>query len=208
MYTQTEIISYFIVALASSVLLFNGIRLLDRKLRYTPVEVKLRLLTEKGVRDELSGFLRKQMVTGDADIRDGVVFAPVPAERLGPLGILLKDAASVREMLVNPEADSLYVRVNGEFHITGLDLSDISEAASVMSRVAEDRRKSRGIYKGMTEDEMRSLTRAGISQYYKNDSQPEKAYEVMQGVWDEGQTFKLVKAVLELAFKVKGASNA
>ncbi len=98
--------------------------------------------------------------------------------------------------------------VNDRFILLGdLDLDHLVDAARVMQRVAEDRRKSRSIYKGMTEDEMKSLTRAGLSQWLKDDGEFGHSNEVMQGIWDERPEFLMAMNVLDLAFKVKGASN-
>lgn len=206
-----EMAIYTVVAVVSSLLGVYAVRRLDRWLKHrNAVQQRLRDLAENETRQELTGFLRKWQVVGDADIRNGFVLAPVPPEKLEPLAVVLGNAAAFISRLRNPAASSLYVRdsVNDRFILLGdLDLDHLVDAARVMQRVAEDRRKSRSIYKGMTEDEMKSLTRAGLSQWLKDDGEFGHSNEVMQGLWDERPEFLMAMNVLDLAFKVKGASN-
>lgn len=173
------------------------------------VEVGLRHLKDQNVRTELSGFLRKNMVVGDADIREGIVFAPVPPERLEPLALALGNAVGLLRVLPNLAADALYVqKKDGSLALVGLDLDHLVDAARVMQRVAEDRRKSRSIYKGMTDDEMKALARAGLSQFYKDHGRFEASNKIMAGEWDDKPVMLGAIAVLDLTFKVKGAGNA
>lgn len=206
-----EMAIYTIVAVVSSLLGLYAVRRLDRWLKHrNAVEARLRDLSDHATRQELTGFLQKQQVVGDADIRNGFVLAPVPPEKLEPLAIVLGNAAAFIARLRNPAASSLYVRdsTNDRFMLLGdLDLDHLVDAARVMQRVAEDRRKSRSIYKGMTEDEMKALTRAGMSQWLKDDGSFPESNEVMTGLWDERPEFLMAMNVLDLAFKVKGASN-
>lgn len=202
---------YLFVAIVSSLLGVVAVRRLDRWLKHrNAVQQRLRDLSDHATRQELTGFLQKQQVVGDADIRNGFVLAPVPPEKLEPLAIVLGNAAAFIARLRNPAASSLYVRdsTNDRFMLLGdLDLDHLVDAARVMQRVAEDRRKSRSIYKGMTEDEMKALTRAGMSQWLKDDGSFPESNEVMTGLWDERPEFLMAMNVLDLAFKVKGASN-
>lgn len=202
---------YTTVAIVSSLLGVVAVRRLDRWLKHrNAVQQRLRDLKDQPTRQELTAFLQKQQVVGDADIRNGFVLAPVPPENLEPLAIVLGNAAAFIARLRNPAASSLYVRdsVSDRFMLLGdLDLDHLVDAARVMQRVAEDRRRSRSIYKGMTEDEMKALTRAGLSQWLKDDGEFGHSNEVMQGLWDERPEFLMAMNVLDLAFKVKGASN-
>lgn len=202
---------YTTVAIVSSLLGVLAVRRLDRWLKHrNAVQQRLRDLKDQATRQELTGFLQKQQVVGDADIRNGFVLAPVPPENLEPLAIVLGNAAAFIARLRNPAASSLYVRdsVSDRFMLLGdLDLDHLVDAARVMQRVAEDRRRSRSLYKGMTEDEMKALTRAGLSQWLKDDGEFGHSNEVMQGLWDERPEFLMAMNVLDLAFKVKGASN-
>jgi len=202
---------YTTVAIVSSLLGVVAVRRLDRWLKHrNAVQQRLRDLKDQATRQELTGFLQKQQVVGDADIRNGFVLAPVPPENLEPLAIVLGNAAAFIARLRNPAASSLYVRdsVSDRFMLLGdLDLDHLVDAARVMQHVAEDRRRSRSLYKGMTEDEMKALTRAGLSQWLKDDGEFGHSNEVMQGLWDERPEFLMAMNVLDLAFKVKGASN-
>lgn len=200
---------YTVVAIVASLVGWVGFRRLHRWLHHRAVvEERLRHLKDENVRNELSGFLRKNMVFGDADIRQGIVFAPVPPERLEPLAVALGNAVGILRHLPNLAADVLYVKKkDGSLAMIDLDLDHLIDAARVMQRVAEDRRKSRSIYKGMTDEEMKSLTRAGLSQWLKDDGSFPESNEVMQGLWDERPEFLMAMNVLDLTFKVKGARN-
>lgn len=183
---------------------------IDREIADEPKKPDSRDLCEAHVRADLTNFLRKNGVVGDADIRQGMVFAPVPPDRLEPLAVVLGNAAAFASRLRNPSANSIYIRdsLTDQFMLLGdLDLDHLADAARVMQRVAEDRRKSRSFYKGMTEDEIRALTRAGMSQWLKDDGSFAESNEVMQGLWDERPEFLMAMHVLDLTFKVKGASN-
>jgi len=203
-----EMISYIVVGIASIIVGGHALLFLDRKLRTIKPEVKTRPLTDPEVRSELSGFLRKHMVHGDADIRDGVVVSPVSPDRLSPLALTLGRASALLTTMSNRESDALYVRDGDRgYRLTGLDLSDVVEAASVIHRVAEDRHKSRSLYKGMTEEEVKRMTRAGLSQWLKDDGSFPESNEVMMGLWDNRPEFLMAQNVLNLAFSVKGARN-
>ena len=200
---------YTTVAIVSSLLGVVAVRRLDRWLKHrNAVQQRLRDLREQPTRQQLTAFLSKWNVVGDADIRQGMVFAPVPPERLEPLALALGNAVGLLRNLPNLAADVLYVRnKDGSLAMIDLDLDHLVDAARVMQRVAEDRRKSRSIYKGLTDDEMRSLTRAGLSQWLKDDGEFGHSNEVMQGLWDERPEFLMAMNVLDLTFRVKGASN-
>lgn len=205
----STILIYASVAITAIFAGVYGVRWLDRKMRgQAQDEARIRRLSEESVRAELSGFLRKQMVVGDADIRQGIVFAPVPADRLEPLAVALGNAASMLARMQNRAADSLYIRnKDGSLALIDLDLDHLVDAARVMQRVAEDRRKSRSIYKGLTDKELLSLARAGLSQWYKDQGMFEVSNKIMNGDWDEESVMLGAVQVLDLTFKVKGARN-
>lgn len=208
-YGETAWVLYALVALASTIIGVWAFRWLHRLLsKQVAAEERIRHLRDEKVRNELSGFLRKQMVIGDADIRQGIVFAPVPPERLEPLAIALGNAVGILRRLPNLAADVLYVRQkDGSLAMIDLDVDHLIDAARVMQRVAEDRRKSRSLYKGLTDDEMKAMVRAGMSQWLKDAGEFPESNEVMQGLWDERPEFLMALNVLDLLFKVKGASN-
>jgi hypothetical protein len=173
-------------------------------------EVELRDLADRETREGLSAFLIKQNVQGDADIRDGMVYAPVPPDRLDPLATLFMNAAAYYQRLSNPSATPLYIRdaKRDRFMLLGdLDLDHVVDAARVMQRVAEERRKSRGLYKGLTDEEMKAMVRAGLSQAFKDQGNFEMSNTVMRGDWDNHPEFLRAYAVLDLLFKVKGAKG-
>lgn len=173
-------------------------------------EPKVRDLSDPKIRADLTRFLQKRAVFGDADIRQGFVFPPVPPERLDPLAVVLGNAASFGARLVNPSSSTIFIRdsMSGQtFPLGDLDLDHIADAARVMQRVAEDRHKSRTLYKGLTDEEMRSMVRAGLSQWLKDEERFEDSNEVMQGLWDERPEFAAAFYVLDLFCKLKGSKH-
>ena len=200
---------YVVVAVVASLVGVWAFNRLHGWLRHrVVVEEKLRHLREESVRTELSGFLRKNLVVGDADIRQGIVFAPVPPEKLEPLALALGNAVGLLRTLPNLAADVLYVRQkDGSLAMIDLDLDHLIDAARVMQRVAEDRKKSRSLYRGITDEEMKAMIRAGLSQFFKDGGNYEDANAVMAGEYDESREFGMIAAVIDLLFKVKGARN-
>lgn len=167
-------------------------------------------LAQHETRVQLTAFMQKHGVYGSADIRDGVVYPPVAPDRLEPLAVVLGNAAAMIGRLRNPAAASLYVRdsVNDKFMLLAdLDIDHLLDAARVMQRVAEDRRKSRSLYKGLTDEELRAMVRAGMSQWYKDNGKFDASNHVMQGLRDDTDQFQMIVRVIDLLFKVKGASN-
>lgn len=142
-----ETLIYIAVAVVSSIIGVVLFRRLDGWLRQrNAVEAQLRDLADHATRRELTEFLRQQQVIGDADIRNGIVFAPVPDDMVEPLAIVLGNAAAMIARLKNPAASSIYIRdsVNDRFLLLAdLDIDHLLDAARVMQRVAEDNLKRR-----------------------------------------------------------------
>jgi hypothetical protein len=202
-------IVYILVMVVSSLIGWVAFRRLHVWLRKrAKVEVEIRHLRDEAVRRDLARFLERNKVVGDADIRQGFVFAPVPPEKLEPLAVALGNAVSILRTLPNLSADVLYVKKkDGSLSMIDLDLDHLIDAARVMQRVAEDHRKSRSLYKGITDDEIKAMVRAGLSQWLKDDGEFGDSNAVMQGLWDERPEFLMAMRVVELLYKVKGASN-
>lgn len=157
-----------------------------------------------------NGLLKKYDFTGNADIRNGVMMPQVHPDRLDPLVRALINGTSILRKLRNPAACSLYVRdsVNDKFMLVpDIDIEVLVDAARVMQHVAENRRKSRHLYRGMTDDEIRSFVRAGMAAYFKDDGEFGWANEVGAGLWDDRPEFIMARYVVELIGNVKGAGN-
>lgn len=174
-----------------------------------PEEVGPKDLSEAHIRERMTQFLANNGIVGDADVRGGRFFAPVPASKLEPLATLMRRAWDRVQRLGNPNACSLYVRdsENDRFVLLDmLDVADIGEILRVIERVAEDRRKSRSLYKGMTDAEIHHLVVASLSRWLKEHGEFEAANAVMSG--DEREFIRdiaIATAALELAFQVKKA---
>lgn len=211
----SEVIIYSSVASAATAAGFMFMPRLDKAIRAKlgigvkePVEPEVADLSHHATRDKLNSSLERLGVIGDADIRQGKVFPAIPADRLHPLAVVLENAAAITRRLRNPAACSLYVRdsMNDRFMLLSeLDLEHVMEAATVMRRVAEDRQKSRALYKGMTDDEIKSLVRAGMSFYYKDDGSFPESNAAASGALDGTPEFLIAREVLMLAFQIKRA---
>ena len=206
MVSTTEVIlvglGYMVISVCAGLTLSGYLR--SRRKEVSDVKLDL---TTADTRARLTVFLANHGITGDADIRRGIVFAPVPPDRLTLLADTLNKAHAIYATMRNRNADGLYLYdvANKTYRSIPVDMTDLLEAGRVMSRVAEDRRKSRSLYKGMTEQEVKQLVRAGMSQWLKDDGYPEQARQAMEGKFDENPDFKAARHVLELAFKVKAA---
>lgn len=176
-----------------------------------PVEVGPKDLSDTHIRERMTSFLANHEIGGDADVRSGKFFPPVPVSKLEPLAIVMRRAWDKVQRLKNPASCSLYVRdsVNDRFMLLDeLDMQDIGEILRVIERVAEDRRKSRSLYKGMSDDEIHSLVLAALSRWLKDQGAFEMAHTVMGG--DEREFVRdiaIATAALELAFQVKKAER-
>lgn len=177
----------------------------------TAVEVGPKSLDDAHIRERMTAFLEKHEITGDADVRDGRFYAPVPAERIGPLVQVLERAWGVLQQVRNRNACSLYYRdsVNDRWNLVPeLDLDDIGECVRVMQRVAADRKKSRSLYKGVTDAEIRNFVSAGLSRWLKEHGEYDAADKVMAGdLGDFWRESLVARSVLELALQVKGADR-
>jgi hypothetical protein len=171
------------------------------------VEVGPKNLSERHIRERLTLFLAAHQITGDADVRNGHFLAPVPASKLEPLAIMMRRAWNRIQSLKNPAACSLYIRdsENDRFLLLDeLDLADVGEMLRVMERVVSDRKKSRSLYKGMTDEEFEKIAVAATARYLKDHGEFQRAIEVATGnVALYGTEIAVARAALELAFQVK-----
>jgi hypothetical protein len=195
------------VILAAAIFRWRMRRRLAAAEAFPPEELDLDRLP---VRDRLQKFLRKHGITGSCDIREGWVFAPVPPERLEPLALMFLHTFSVIGQTPNAVNGNLYYAVKREgqgtgwsYHATDVTVEDLREAYTALSRVVEDRRKSRSLYKGLTDKELTSLVRTGLSCWYKDDGEFPDSVAAMQGTLDDSREFQIAKLTLELAFQIK-----
>jgi hypothetical protein len=221
----SEIIIYSTVASAATAAGILGMPYLDRAIRSKgfrsgglvpqpeaePVDLGPKDLSNPHIRERMTAFLHNHDIVGDADVRGGKFFPPVPPSKLEPLAIVMRRAWDQVMRLKNPASCSLYIRdsVNDRFMLLDeLDVMDIGEILRVVERVAEDRRKSRSLYKGMTDDEIHSLVTASLSRWLKEHGEFEKAHAVMGGdERDFVRDIAIATAALELAFQVKKAER-
>lgn len=142
--SELALILFFgLCAVFSAIVVRRSIARLFRRQPETPP--MLRFLGVPDVRSELTGFLHKNMVVGDADIRDGVVYPRTRLGEAGPLASILENAATVTVGFKNPNASSLYVYDphRGSFMLLrDLDLDHIADAARIIRHVAEKNTKT------------------------------------------------------------------
>lgn len=205
----SEIFIYAVVAIAAIIVGAWTVRRLDRILR-KQVQEEVRYLTDPDTRAGLTAFLQARMICGDADIRQGRVYPPVHPDKLEPLANVLGQAVSIIDRLKNPNSCSLYIRDSerDRWQILGeLDLLDIADAARVIQRVAEDRKKSRSLYKGLTAEETRSIVRIALQNFYKDREEYDQAELARTGKMDDSDEFYVAENALTLLYSVKGAAS-
>jgi hypothetical protein len=150
METIPEIIAFGTAVAGTSILMGLAFERLKRYLNKEAVyEVRLRHLNDEAVRRDLSAFLEKQQVVGDADIRAGRVVLPVRMDQIEPLAVVLSNAAAygfrLLEITGNSNAKPLYIRnpISGEFLLLAdLDLDHIIDAARLMQTMAENKERN------------------------------------------------------------------
>lgn len=174
-----------------------------------PVDTGPKDLADAHIRERMTAFLATHGITGDADVRGGRFFAPVPVSKLEPLAIVMRKAWDRVQRLKNPQACSLYIRdsYNDRFMLLDeLDVSDIGEILRVIERVAADRKKSRSLYKGMTDDEIRSLVISAACRWLKDHGEFDAAIQLATGEYKGYlRDIAIATAALELAFQIKRA---
>lgn len=213
MISINEGIVYFIVAVAAIIAGTIVVRHIDKALRFktgglVQPESFVLDLDDTRSRDSFEVMLRRIGFTGDADIRQGFVFPPVPPERVGLLAQMLMNAAAFIPAIQNRAADDLYVRtLDGSHRPIGVDLEMLIDAGRAMQRVVEDRKKSRSLYKGITDDEIKAVVRAGMAAYLKDDGSFPEAVEVGKGLWDSRPEFLMAQSVVELLYNTKGVRS-
>jgi hypothetical protein len=154
------------------------------------------------IREQLQEFLRRNNIVGAADIRDGWVFAPVDPDRLDPLVRTLMSAyLTIAGQSENSRNGMIYGHAHGRY-IPLCDVEDLREAHTALSRVVEDRRKSRALYKGFSENEIDMMVRDGLSASYKDDGEFADSNMAASGLLDKSRDFLLAKQVLELALEI------
>lgn len=213
----SEIVIYSSVASAATAAGFIGMPYIHRAIRAkrtpatVPPEIGPKDLSNPHIRERMTVFLATHEIVGDADVRGGRFFPPVPVSKLEPLALVMRQAWERVQRMKNPAACSLYIRdsENDRFMLLDeLDVQDIGEILRVIERVAEDRRKSRSLYKGMTDDEIHALVIAALSRWLKEHGEFEMANTIMGG--DERlfiRDIAVATAALELAFQVKKAER-
>lgn len=173
------------------------------------VEIGPKNLADRHIRERMTLFLAAHEIVGDADVRNGHFLAPVSPAKLEPLAIMMRQAWNRVQTLRNPKACSLYIRdsENDRFMLLDeLDLEDIGEMLRVMERVVADRKKSRSLYKGMTDEEIKKFAVAALSRWLKDHGEQEHAAQVAVGYYPlYGAHVAVASAALELAFQVKRA---
>lgn len=140
-----EIVSYGLVAVASVIVGFHTVMWMHRKFREDEkaYEAEMLSLTDAQVRARLSQFLVKNGITGSAEVREGLVL-PLKEADAHPLATVFGNAVEFANRLQNPAATPIYIRdsVQGRYLLLcDLDIDHIREAAEMLRRVAEEKRK-------------------------------------------------------------------
>lgn len=159
-------------------------------------------LAQRSARERLACWLKDFGITGDANIRGGAVVETIPP---GDLSDTISNLRLRCHRLLNLCAsghangrDLYFAERTGypatTFRLSGIDLDDIAKLVVLSERVAEDRRRSRSLYKGLTDDEVDAMATVAVRK--------------VQGMLVHPTAIQLsiARAAIETLFEIKGAS--
>lgn len=124
-------------------------------------------------------------VIGDANIRNG---KSVPTVRPTALPELARELRWLAER-----------RRGNDYILTDRHQKALSDAATAIERVAEDRKRSRSLYKGLTDDELTAIARSAMERVF-----PLLREEIRAGRQDDHNCAKTARAAVEQLFSIKG----
>lgn len=186
---------------------FLGMLKAHRRRRGKQAPPERRKITDPGVIYGVEQLLLQHRIEGDFEVRDGKVHLPVPPERLSPLANVLGNAAAHVARQRNPNSISIYYRdsVQDKLHLMpDIDFDILREAASVMRRVAADRKQSTRLYEGMTDEEKRSIARAILYSHWNRRGCPDTANKHRSGAEDNSPQHRLVVETIDALYGIKG----
>jgi hypothetical protein len=163
-------------------------------------------------RAQVQSALSRMLVRGDANIRNGVLCPVVLPQDLPPLAARLRAVAKGLSDGRLPIPYNLHRAVGRKdgpgwgYEAVELGLSDIVDIATALERVVEDRRASRSLYKGMTDDEIAAMARTAVAGYYRRNQEFDLANETLSGGRDAAPSLAIARETIELIYRVKGAS--
>lgn len=173
-----------------------------------PPAPEIRNIAAVSVQRGLQEMLNRAAIVGDFDYRDGKVSLPVPPEQVHPIAAIITNAVSHVAMQPNPNSVSMYWRdsVNDRFHILpDLDFEVLREAASIMRRVAEDRRLSTKLYQGLTDSELVNLARTYMISLHTERGDHASANLYRTGERDGSAAMQNVIEIIKFLYQIKGA---
>lgn len=172
-----------------------------------PAEIEPNDPKDPAIRASLVTLLTRARVVGDFNWRDGRVELPVPPEKVSPIATILTNAVSHVAAQRNPNSVSIYWRdsVNDRFNILpDIDFEVLREAASIMRRVAEDRRLSTKLYQGLSDSELTALARSIVISRLlaRGDDSTAKWYRT--GERDDSAAMASIKDTIRRLYEIKG----
>lgn len=180
----------------------------------TPQEAFPTDLGSSGCRERLTRFFKAQGITGDANIRQGVVVETIQPNDIQDRLDEVRRAASTLLGHVSRgkmQGKDLFYAVKVENPIPGyptvqyrladINLDQIASLVVMGERVAEDRRRSRSLYKGLTDDQLTTIGRTALAQVF-----PQCKEGIRLGESDDTDHMKVAKVAVEILFQTKGAS--
>lgn len=210
-------LDYLGIALVTLVCLMTVILIRVRREPAEAVEPSvIRDLNEHRTRENLERFLNNLRIIGDANIRDGRVCEVVPSATLDQCvrQLRLKLNALRRRIDVGQmRGTDLYytydLGTHNEYGMADIQIENIEALVGVGERVVEDRRRSRSLYKGHTEEELIAIVRVGMERYWRDADGDfwEEADAALQGRMDNTREAEVALHVLRQLFEIKGAAE-
>ncbi len=169
-------------------------------------------LSQGVVRDRLTRYLKTLGVTGDANIRHGIVIETLSPREIADISHSLRirthSLLGVQGRGQMQGKDLYYKRVTPtedpriEFSLADVSTDDLATLAILAERVAEDRRRSRSLYKGLSDDEMTTLARSAMAEV-----KPDHAAAIRAGEFDQSSAYRVATTAIGLLFSIKGAGE-
>lgn len=179
-------------------------------------------LSDARTRERLEAILNAACILGSANIRDGRVCEIVPAAALDSTvrsARLKVNSLRLRVDLGQMRGTDLYYASEitpdqFSYLMADLQIECVEALVGIAERVAEDRRRSRSLYKGLSDDDLTALIRVALARYWDDQAKGEFFSEASafsdaarRGELDGSEHAKMLRTTILQLFEIKGAAE-
>ena len=167
-------------------------------------------LDQHSAQMQLQALFESYGITGSLNVRDGKVFAVVPADKISNLVKRFRSSVALVKHHKLAGADLYYMEQN-IVGLADLTIMEIEQAASVLERVEEDRNASRRLYTGFDRSEILGMARTACAHYVERLGDKDVDSVVLSrairaGQCDDHQFVKIAFNAIELLIRIKGTT--